>query len=250
MSGRLQVLVVDDDESTCQFLRSVLNAEGYGCEVAHGVEEAEPLLHQGPIHLALVDIYFGKRNGLEFLERIKALQPQCNCVVMTAHASVETVARSVAEGALEYLGKPLLIDELLALVRRLESRHRSGPATDSETSLFPDSAIVGRRPKMLEVYRAIARVATSSASVLITGASGTGKELVARAIHAHSPRAHMPFTPINCGSFRKLSSKASCLGTRKGRSPEQITAAAVCSRSPMVARCSWMRSLRRASAFK
>jgi DNA-binding NtrC family response regulator len=208
--------VVDDDESTCQFLKSVLSAEGYGCEVAHGVEEAELLLRKGPIQLALVDIYLGKNNGLEFLERVKALQPQCSCVVMTARASVETVARSVAEGALEYLSKPLLIDELLTIVRRLESRGRPVPTEVSETNLFPDSAIVGRSPKMLEVYRAIARVSLSSASVLITGASGTGKELVARAIHAHSPRAHMPFTPINCGSFPETILESELFGHEKG----------------------------------
>jgi len=218
MPEPLNILVVDDDRSIGQLLHSVLSAEGYCCQVTHNESEAEAVLRQGPIGLALVDIYLGKTSGLDFLERVKALQPECDCVVMTANATVETVARSVAEGAVEYLGKPLLIDELLALVRRLESRRRSRvrEADFSAEEGFPDSAIVGRSPKMIEVYRAIARVAPGTASVLITGASGTGKELVARALHAHSPRARMPFTPVNCGSLTETILESELFGHEKG----------------------------------
>jgi len=110
MDKPLRVLVVDDDNSICRWLNAVLTAEGYECRAARSVEDAEPLLREGPIDLALLDIYIGQSNGLEFLEKLKTLQPECKCVVMTAHASVETVARSVAGGALEYLSKPLLAD--------------------------------------------------------------------------------------------------------------------------------------------
>src|SRR5258708_12349891 len=150
--------------------------------------------------LAFLDIYIGQANGLEFLEKLKTLQPEGKCVVMTAHASVETVARSVAGGALEYLSKPLLIDELLALLRKLTGP-RETPSHAPKDSFAPESAIIGRSPKMLEVYRAVAKVAPSTASVIITGASGSGKELVARAIHVHSARAEMPFTPTTSAPF-------------------------------------------------
>jgi DNA-binding NtrC family response regulator len=192
-----------------------LTAEGYECIATRSVEEAEPLLSKGSIDLALLDIYVGQANGLEFLEKLKTLQPECKCVVMTAHASVETVARSVAGGALEYLSKPLLIDELLALLRKLTGP-RQTPSPAPKDSFAPESAIVGRSPKMLEVYRAVARVAPSTASVLITGASGSGKELVARAIHVHSTRAEMPFTPINCGSFPETILESELFGHEKG----------------------------------
>jgi len=215
MDKPLRVLVVDDDKSICRWLNAVLTAEGYECLAARSVEEAEPLLREAPIDLALLDIYIGQANGLEFLEKLKDLQPGCKCVVMTAHASVETVARSVAGGALEYLSKPLLIDELLALLRKLTGP-RQTPSHVPKDSFAPDSAIVGRSPKMLEVYRAIARVAPSTASVLISGASGSGKELVARAIHAHSARAEMPFTPINCGSFPETILESELFGHEKG----------------------------------
>jgi DNA-binding NtrC family response regulator len=137
---------------------------------------------------------------------------------MTANASVETVTRSVAEGAVEYLGKPLLIGDLLALVRRLEGRRRTRvkKAEFSAEEGFPDSAIIGRSRKMIEVYRAIARVALGTATVLITGPSGSGKELVARAIHTHSPRAHQPFTPVNCGSLTETLLESELFGHEKG----------------------------------
>jgi len=151
----------------------------------------------------------------QLLEKLKGLQPECTCVMMTAHASVETVARSVAGGALEYLSKPLLIDELLAVVKRICARRRT-PVPSSKESTSPESAIVGRSAKMLEVYRAIGRVAPSTASVLIAGASGTGKELVARAIHAHSRRADKPFTPINCGSLSETILESELFGHEKG----------------------------------
>jgi DNA-binding NtrC family response regulator len=211
----IRVLVVDDDKSICQWLNAVLTAEGYECLVARSVEDAEPLLHAGPIDLALLDIYIGQANGLEFLERLKTLQPECKCVAMTAHATVETVARSVAGGALEYLSKPLLIDQLLALLRRLTGP-RQTPTHAPKDSFAPESAIVGRSPRMLEIYRAVARVAPSTASVLITGASGSGKELVARAIHAHSARAEKTFTPINCGSFPETILESELFGHEKG----------------------------------
>ncbi len=212
---QLQVLIVDDDKSICQWLNAVLTAEGYQCCIAQSCEEAEPLLRVHAFQLALLDIYVGNKNGLEFLEKLKALQPECNCVMMTARASVETVARSVVGGALEYLSKPLLIDELLTVVKRISAR-RQTPVPSPKESSSPKSAIVGRSPKMLEVYRAIGRVAPSTASVLITGASGTGKELVARAIHVHSQRAERPFTPINCGSFPETILESELFGHEKG----------------------------------
>lgn len=215
MGEQQQILIVDDDESICRWLNAVLTAEGYRCSIAHSCEEAEPLLHEDTFQLALLDIYLGNKNSLDFLEKLKSLQPECNCVMMTAHASVETVAHSLAKGALEYLSKPLRIDDLLAVVRRIETQ-RQPPSQGAKESLSPDTAIVGRSPKMLEVYRAIARVAPSMASVLISGASGTGKELVARAMHEHSRRAGKPFTPINCGSFPETILESELFGHEKG----------------------------------
>jgi len=216
MSKKLAILVVDDDESTRKFLHSVLTAEGYDCQTAESLEIAEPLLRQDPVDLALVDLYLGTANGLNVLDLVKVIQPRCKCVIMTAHATVETAAQSLSGGALEYLGKPLLVDDLLALVRKVESDRRATPREIASEESYPETAIIGRSAKMLEVYRAIARVAPSNASVLITGASGTGKELVARAIHGHSNRAQKPFVPVNCGAFPESLLEAELFGHEKG----------------------------------
>src|SRR5258708_34533062 len=143
----IRILIVDDDKSICQWLNAVLTAEGYECLAARSVEDAEPLLHEGPIDLALLDIYIGQANGLEFLEKLKTVQPECKCVAMTAHATVETVGRSVAGGALEYLSKPLLIDELLALLRRLTGPRQTPSQAPKDRA--PEPASVVRRPKLL-----------------------------------------------------------------------------------------------------
>jgi len=211
----VRILVVDDDASICRWLTAVLTAEGYECSKARNIEDAEHLLHERHFDVALLDIYIGQGNGLEFLGKLKTLQPDCKAVMMTARASIETVAHSVARGAVEYLSKPLLIDELLALLRKLTGPRQTTSHAPKD-SFVPESAIVGRSPKMLEVYRAVARVAPSTASVLIAGASGSGKELVARAIHAHSARAEMVFTPLNCGSFPEAILESELFGHEKG----------------------------------
>ena len=215
-NSRFRILVVDDDDSTRSFLTSVLTAEGYQCLTANDIASAEAVLRQEPVQLAFLDLYLGTSNGLNVLDLIKVLQPQCACVIMTAHMSVETVAKSITSGAVEYLGKPLLIDDLLAVVRRVQAGRVPAQDAAQDQDEGPESAIIGRTPKMLEVYRAVARVAPTDVSVLVLGASGTGKELVARAIHDHSNRFKMPFVPVNCGALPENILESELFGHEKG----------------------------------
>src|SRR5262249_9656811 len=110
-----RILIVDDDGSIRRLLSSVLGSEGYDCATASDVKAAEALLRQQSFQLALLDLYLGTGNGLNVLDLVKVMQPQCACVIMTAHTSVETVTKSIGSGAIEYLGKPLLIDDLLSV---------------------------------------------------------------------------------------------------------------------------------------
>jgi Response regulator containing CheY-like receiver, AAA-type ATPase, and DNA-binding domains len=216
----MEILVVDDDRATREWIGSVLEAEGYICYQARNWQEAESSLRSNQVNLALLDIYLGADNGVDFVRRIKTLQPDCDCVMMTAHASVETMARAVKDGATEYLGKPLRIDYLLGLVRRLENRQQSrskvADVADVEPEGFAGTAIVGRSARMLEVYRCIARVAPTDATVLIIGPSGSGKERVARSIHAHSRRATKLMTAINCGALAESVLESELFGHEKG----------------------------------
>lgn len=211
-----RILIVDDDESTRNLLTSILEAENYDCLTAANLAAAEVILRREQVQLAFVDLYLGTGNGFNVLDLIKVLQPHCACVIMTAHTSVETVTSSISLGAVEYLGKPLLINELLAVVRKVQaSRIQSAPSRPVGDQ-GPETSIIGRTPKMLEVYRAIARVAPTDVAVLILGASGTGKELVAKAIHDHSNRSQMPFLPVNCGALPENILESELFGHEKG----------------------------------
>ena len=214
----LRVIVIDDEPSTCSFLQAAFAAEGHQCQSFVRPEEAERYLAGSDVDLAMVDVYLGPINGLDLLSRLRAIRPELYPVIMTAHVSVETAARSVAEGAVDYVSKPLTIEQIRAICERARGSRAVKKAVPEEpvAEEVHDSAIIGGSPKMLAVYKAIGRVAASNVNVLITGASGTGKELVARAIHRHSKRAQQPFTPVNCGSFTETILESELFGHERG----------------------------------
>jgi DNA-binding NtrC family response regulator len=213
----LRVIVIDDEPNTCSFLQAVFRAEGHECQTFVRAEEAERYLANAEADLAMVDVYLGSVNGIDLLSRLRELKPELYPVIMTAHVSVETAARSVAEGAVDYVSKPLTIEQIRAICQRARGARAQKPEPAEEPAApVQDSAIIGGSAKMLAVYKAIGRVAASNVNVLITGASGTGKELVARAIHQHSKRAQMPFTPVNCGSFTETILESELFGHEKG----------------------------------
>ncbi len=213
----LRVVVIDDEPDTCSFLEAVFAAEGHECEAFRDPQRAESHLAEHHADLVMVDIYLGTANGIDLLRRLQAVHPDLYPVIMTARVSVETAARSVAQGAVDYVSKPLRIEQIREICARAAAFRSRGrkehPAAEFETA---DTAIIGGSPKMLEVYKAIGRVAPSDASVFITGASGTGKELVARAIHAHSKRAQQAFIAVNCGSFTETILESELFGHEKG----------------------------------
>jgi DNA-binding NtrC family response regulator len=213
----LRVIVIDDEPSTCAFLQAAFTAEGHQCHTFVRPEEAERHLANAEADLAMVDVYLGAVNGIDLLSRLRELKPELYPVIMTAHVSVETAARSVAEGAVDYVSKPLTIEQLRAICQRARGfRTQKAEPLEEVAAPVHDSAIIGSSPKMLAIYKAIGRVAASNVNVLITGGSGTGKELVARAIHQHSKRTQQPFTPVNCGSFTETILESELFGHEKG----------------------------------
>jgi len=213
----LRVVVIDDEVNTCTFLRTVFEAEGHVCHTFVRAEAGEQFLADNLTDLVMVDVYLGSTNGIDLLQRLKAQQPGTYPVIMTANVSVETAARAISEGAIDYVSKPLSVEQVRAIATRADGfRGQRKEQSLPEIEEPQDSAIIGRSPKMLDVYKAIGRVAASNVSVLITGASGTGKELVARAIHGHSKRKDHPFTPVNCGSFTETLLESELFGHEKG----------------------------------
>lgn len=194
----MTILVIDDDASICKFLKTAIEALGHLCHTVQSPADAEKALTEISPDLALIDLYLKESSGLDVLRFIREGHKACAVIMMTAHATVETVTQSLHAGAEEYLGKPIRIDDLLNLIRRFEKRQVE---VRPEPLPWVPSTIVGNSAAMLKVYRLIARVAPSDASVLLMGPSGSGKELVARAVHSHSRRSKGPFTPVNCGAL-------------------------------------------------
>jgi len=213
----LRVVVIDDDAATCDFLRAVFTAEGHDCRAFLEPGAAERHLASQRADLVMVDVYLGDTNGTDLLSRLQSIQPELYPVVMTARASVETAARSVAEGAVDYFSKPLSVDDIRQICARADGfRLQARKVAAEEPMEESDSAIIGRSARMLDVYKSVGRVAGSNVNVLITGPSGTGKELIARAIHQHSKRAQQPFIPVNCGSFTETILESELFGHEKG----------------------------------
>ncbi|HVQ30387.1 MAG TPA: sigma 54-interacting transcriptional regulator, partial [Vicinamibacteria bacterium] len=201
-----RILVVDDDAETCRFMHELLSGPGREIETADRPERALELLEGGPFDLVVSDIHLNAdRSGLDLLRAFKAKDPLVEVVLLSGFGTLETAIEAVRAGAFDYVSKPIDIAQVKEVVERaLASRARAldplpvAPAEPFDPS--PDG-LVGRSASMLGVYKQIALASAARAPVLITGETGTGKELVARALHRHGPRSARPFVAVNCGAF-------------------------------------------------
>ncbi len=193
------VWVVDDDRSIRWVLEKALAREGIAHRTFATAFEVQQAIATDEPQVLVCDIRMPGESGLVLLEKVKASHPQVPVIVMTAYSDLDSAVAAFQGGAFDYLPKPFDVDHALALIRRAtreSPRIVSAPRAIGETS-----EILGQAPAMQEVFRAIGRLSQSNATVLITGETGTGKELVARALHRHSPRAAMPFVAINTAAI-------------------------------------------------
>jgi DNA-binding NtrC family response regulator len=196
------ILVADDDLGAQRALIQVLKKEGYSVEGVSSAAAALEKLRDHAPDLLITDIRMERMDGMELLREVRAQWPDLPVIIMTAFASIDTAIRSIHEGAYDYVSKPYEIGELRLTVRRaldqsrlvrdIESLHRN--ILEEQGS---DVQMIGMSPQMIEVYKMIARVASTGTTVLLQGESGGGKELVARAIHANSDRRKFPFVAVN-----------------------------------------------------
>jgi len=210
------VWIVDDDRSIRWVLEKTLTREDIPFKSFASATEAIAQLDGGdaPPQVLLSDIRMPGQSGLELLQEVKTRFPAVPVIIMTAYSDLESAVAAFQGGAFEYLPKPFDVDQAVELIRRAvdESMHQIG--APEEESLAPE--ILGQAPAMQEVFRAIGRLALSHATVLITGESGSGKELVARALHRHSPRSDKPFVAINTAAIPKDLLESELFGHERG----------------------------------
>nr|PZN19331.1 MAG: Fis family transcriptional regulator [Pseudomonadota bacterium] len=199
--ARGQVLVVDDEPSILSTLKKALSLEGYSVEVAGGVGVAEERLAKKSFDVVLLDVALPDGDGLELLERLKASGTESAVIMMSGHATIDAAVRATRLGALDFLEKPLSTDRLLLVLEntlRLVRAEAEARELRNVTGYFDE--LLGESRAMRELRERVLRAARSNASVLVTGERGTGKELVARAIHRASPRAQAPLERLNCAA--------------------------------------------------
>ena len=214
------VLVVDDDHAHRIMLCTLLSGWGYAIEEADDGQTAILKVHGSAFDLILMDIRMIKVSGLEALEEIQNYNPAIPIIIMTAYASVETAVTALKKGAYDYLTKPLDFDELrLVMARAMDHRHLKEENRILKERLghqFDTQNIIGRSIVMVDLLETVAQVAPSEATVLVTGESGSGKELIAGAVHYNSPRKDEAFIKMNCAAVTETLLESELFGHEKG----------------------------------
>lgn len=214
------ILIADDEQEIRESLSLILEEEGYSCTTAADGDAALQEIESSNFDILIADIKMPKLNGMQLMEKVKNISPQTMIIIITAYATVETAVQALRSGASDYIVKPLDFDEVIFRVKHLMNRREmeleNKYLKDQIDKRFNFNNIIGDSPAMRQVYDMIQRVAQSTTNVMITGKSGTGKELVARAIHANSDRANKPFIPINCGAIPDNLFESELFGYKKG----------------------------------
>ena len=220
MNSKLRILIVDDERIVRESFKHWFVNAGHMVGTAASADEALVRLASEVYDLLFVDIKMPGKSGLELLEQVRQEFPEASVVIITAYGSIESAVQAMKMGASDYLLKPFkpeqlnLVLEKIIQQRRLTEQYRYLKGTLEQITRFDD--IIGRSAPMQKIFSLIPEVAASDASVLLIGETGTGKELVAKAIHAKSRRAHYPFVPINCGAMSESLLESELFGHQKG----------------------------------
>jgi two-component system nitrogen regulation response regulator GlnG len=214
-----RVWVVDDDRSIRWVLERAMTQAGIAITAFASADHAMHHLHDERPSAVITDIRMPGTDGLDFIEHIHQAYPGLPVIVMTAHSDLDSAVSAYQSGAFEYMPKPFDVDDAVAIVRRaIAANAEQDPSPTEATDVEGDNPqeIIGQAPAMQEVFRAIGRLANSNVTVLILGASGSGKELVAHALHRHSPRAEGEFVALNMAAIPRELVESELFGHEKG----------------------------------
>src|SRR5262245_337844 len=221
------ILIADDQADVCEALRLLMKGEGYRCQIVSSPKAALQAMGEQDFELALIDLNYARdttsgKEGLDLLAQVQALDGSLPVVVMTAWGSVELAVTAMRHGARDFVQKPWENDRLLAVVRNqieLGRALRRGERLEAENQLLRSEQklqLIARSPAMRPVLELIERVGPSDANVLVTGENGTGKGVIARALHAASARAGKPLVVVNMGGFSEGVFESELFGHVKG----------------------------------
>jgi two-component system response regulator PilR (NtrC family) len=215
------ILVIDDEEIMREILETLLAREGYDVRLASSGEEGLNLARSMPFDAALVDIMMPGLDGIATLDELKRIDEELAVLIITAYASVESAISAMKAGAFDYITKPFKNEEVLVVVRNAMERRQlmsenRNLRQNIQERYHKFANIIGKSPRMRQVFDLIIQAAPSRSTILIQGESGTGKELVARAIHAHSSRSERPFVTVNSGNLPPDLLESTLFGHVKG----------------------------------
>jgi len=214
------ILIADDESGIRESLTIVLEDEGYDCTAVKDGSQAIKAIDKASFDIIISDLKMPKVDGLGVLEHALQHSSETLTIIITAHATIETAIQALRKGAADYILKPLDFDEVLIRIENL-MQHKNVVQENKYLREQIDKEynfnhIIGESPAMKEVYKMVARVSQANSNVLVTGQSGTGKELVARAIHSNSDRSKKPFLAINCGAIPENLVESELFGHKKG----------------------------------
>lgn len=220
MKKRAEILVVDDEDIVRDSLRDWLDGVGYDVAVAASAEEALEILKKKKFNIMIADLVMPGMNGIELMKEAKKIYPTLAAVIITAHATIQTATTAIREGAFDYVEKPFCPEKVELLIEKLVEHQ---DLIEENISLrrqikekFRFEGIIAKSSKMLKIFELIKIVAPTNATVLITGETGTGKEIVARAIHHQSKRRNKPFIATSCAALAESLLESELFGHEKG----------------------------------
>jgi two-component system NtrC family response regulator len=220
MLNHFHILVVDDEPVQREMIGGFLKKQGFEVIAADSAERALELFRQDAFDLVLTDQKMAEMSGLELLQAVHTINAETPVILITAFGTIEAAVTALKHGAIDYLAKPLNLDELLYRIRQVSDRYRIINENRELREALQDrhriEGIIGESGAMLEVLSIVRRVAPSEATVLIRGESGTGKELIAKAIHFGSPRARGPLVKVNCAALPEALLESELFGHEKG----------------------------------